>query len=467
MKKTSPGFKAKFGYLFDNIMSKGTAALIVLLFLVTALVVVLAGVIGSVLNKDLSAGVTIWQSLMHALDAGTLAGDDTGNAGFLFLMSVVTVCGIFVTSILIGIISTGFEQKLYALRKGTSKVIETGHTVIIGFNDGIYTILSELIEAGANQKKNSIVVLGDQEKETMEELIKGHIRDFKTTRIICKNGKLTEDFLLDRASLETCKSIIINQDDDFSVIKVILATVNYLRSKNVLENESHITAMIHDRENLDAARIAGEGKAEVLYFKDALSRIIAHTCRQPGLSQVLTEFFDFGGDEFYFEHFPELCGKMFGEILNLFERSTVVGITHNGQVMLNPPMDTRLESRDCVIHLAEDDNTSKPKNQVPDIELSVESFAKKAEIESSRLLVLGYNSYLPDILKELDNYASSGTAITVAGVQIPAELTESRYANITVSIVECDIFGRSGLESLVCDGTKNILLLSDLDLSSD
>ncbi len=109
-------------------------------------------------------------------------------------MSVVTVCGIFVTSILIGIISTGFEQKLYDLRKGASKVIEAGHTVIIGFNDGIYTILSELIEAGANQKRNVIVVLGEQEKEVMEELIKGHIGDLKTTRILVKSGKPTEDF---------------------------------------------------------------------------------------------------------------------------------------------------------------------------------------------------------------------------------------------------------------------------------
>lgn len=467
MKKTTPGFKARFGYLFDNIMARGTAALVLLLFLITAMVVVLAGVIGSLLNKDLSAGVTIWQSLMHALDAGTLAGDDTGNAGFLLVMSAVTVCGIFVTSILIGIISTGFEQKLYALRKGTSKVIETGHTVIIGFNEGIYTILSELIEAGANQKKNCIVVLGEQDKEAMEELIKGHIQDLKTTRIICKAGKPTEDFLLDRASLETCKSIIINQEDDFSVIKVILAAVNFLKAKGAFDREAHITAMIHHRENLDAARIAGEGKAEVLYFKDALSRIIAHTCRQPGLSLVLTEFFDFGGDEFYFEHFPELCGRTFGGILNLFERSTVVGITHNGQVMLNPPMDTKLESNDCIIHLAEDDSVSKPQSQMPAVDLSAESFAKNADDESNHLLVLGYNSYLPDILKELDNYASSGTVITVAGAQIPAELTASRFTNITVSIAECDIYSRAGLESLVCDRIKNILLLSDLDLNSD
>jgi len=465
MKK--PRLKAKTGYLFDNIMSKGTIALVALLFMITAAVVVITGILGSWLNKDLSAGVTIWQSLMHALDAGTLAGDDTGNIGFLILMSLVTVCGIFVTSILIGIISTGFEQKLNDLRKGTSTVIETGHTVIIGFNDGIYTILSELIEAGSNHKKNCIVVLGEQDKETMEEMIKGHIKELKTTRIICKSGKPTEDFLLGRASLETSKSIIINQNDDFSVIKVILATVNYLKAKKAFDNDLHITTMIHNKENLEAAKIAGEGKAEILFFKDALSRIIAHTCRQPGLSLVLTEFFDFGGDEFYFEQFPELNGKTFGETINLFAHSTVVGLEQNGKVMLNPSMDLRLTAQDRMIHLAEDDNVSKPQMQIPAVDLSVEAHIKDIETDKNHLLVLGYNHYLPDILTELDNYADKGTMIAVAGIQVPEFIATSQYKNIQVMSIECDIYNRVDLESLVKDDIKNILLLSELECCND
>lgn len=467
MKSHKPGIKEKFSYFFDNIMSKGTVALVILLFLITATVVVIAGILGTLLNKDLSAGNTMWQSLMHAIDAGTLAGDDTQNIGFVILMSVVTICGIFVTSILIGIINAGFEQKLYSLRKGASKVIETGHAVVIGFNDGIYTILSELIEAGSNHAKNCIVVLAEQDKEVMEESIKSHIKDLKTTRIICKSGKPTEGFLLDRASLETSKSIIINQDDDFSVIKVILATVNYLKSKQAFDSDVHITSMIHNKENIDAAKIAGEGKAEVLYFKDALSRIIAHTCRQPGLSLVLTEFFDFGGDEFYFENFPELAGRTFGEVLNKFESSTVVGLQQNDKVMLNPPMDTILTSKDAIIHLADDDNTSKPNSQEPVIDWSAESFAENMEDEDNHLLVLGYNFYLPDILMELDHYAHKGTIITVAGVEIPELIVTTEYANIALNRMECDIYNRVYLESLLQDGCTNILLLSDLECSDD
>ncbi len=469
MKKNKPKFWDRIKYQFDNLMSKGTIALVAMLFLITTIVVVITGILGAVTNSELTAGKSIWQSLMHAIDAGTLAGDNTSSVWYVVLMSVVTICGIFITSILIGIISTGFETKLNELRKGTSKVIETGHTVVIGFSDSIYTVLTELIEAGENQKKNCIVVLGEEEKEVMEESIKGNIKNFKTTRVICKSGKLTEAYLLERASLETSKSIIINQEEDFSVIKIILAVVNYLKSKNAFNNDMHITSMIHNKANLDAAKIAGEGKAEILFFEEALSRIIAHTCRQPGLSIVLTEFFDFGGDEFYFENFPELEGKTFGDVLNLFEISTVIGLHHDGNVMMNPPMDTILNAKDQIIHLASDDNTSKPRSSHPKVNLSVMSTSANTESETKRpLLVLGYNNFLPEILMELDNYAVPGTMVTIANVEFPEESDiKDVYENIVVDQVECNIFNRNELEELINDTTEDILLLSNPEEGAD
>jgi hypothetical protein len=205
----------------------------------------------------------------------------------------------------------------------------------------------------------------------------------------------------------------------------------------------------------------------VLFFKDALSRIIAHTCRQPGLSTVLTEFFDFGGDEFYFENFPELAGKSFGDILNLFENSTVVGLEQEGKVMLNPPMDTKLTAADYVIHLAEDDDTSKPLAQASQIDLSVAASMGGAETENNQLLVLGYNHYLPDVLAELDHYAGKGTVITIAGIALSDIISSEHYENIHVVQKECDIFDRTELEKLLQDNIEDILLLSDLECGND
>jgi len=456
-------FRDRVRYAFDNYMGKGTIALIFMLFLITAIVVCITGILSSFGKSDSTVGNLIWFSLMHALDAGTLAGDDTSKIGFLILMSIVTICGIFVTSILIGIISTGFEEKLNALRKGFSRVIEENHTVIIGFNDSIYTMLTELIEANVNQKRGCILVIGEEEKEFMDAEIRTHIKDFKTTQIICRSGRSTNASILEMASVETARSIIICEEDDFAVIKALLSVVSYMKEKNVFENDTHIVSLIHERENLDAAVIAGEGKAEIIFFKDIIARVIANTCRQPGLSAALVEMFGFDGDEFYFEEFPELVGNKFADILNKFEKSVVVGLYKNNKPMLNPPMDTIIEHGDKVIHLAEDDGASKPMKEAIKTDIIAKLSLDKNEMEEKyNILILGHNDMLELIVRELNDFLPTGSNVVIACESIPKEAKELwKVDHFDISFVEENVYDKNVLEKLVTEEVKNILLLSD------
>ena len=318
-------FRERMSYKFDNLMAKGTVALVAMLCIITAVVVISAGIIAFFI--DGSNAVTplrkIWQSLMHAIDAGTIAGDE-GNFLFMLLMSLVTICGIFITSMLIGIINTGLESKMASLRKGNSKVLESGHTVIIGYNDNVFPMLSELIIANENAKNPVVVVLGEEEKEIMEDAIKDFIPDTKNTRIICRSGETSNAMSMERCSIEKSASIIINEHDDFATIKSILSVTNLLKSEQAMDCKAHITATIRNKKNLDVAAIAGEGRAEILYFNDSLSRIIAHTCRQPGLSEVFLELFDFDGDEIYCEQIDGVYGKSFSELITSFDKSSII-----------------------------------------------------------------------------------------------------------------------------------------------
>jgi hypothetical protein len=67
---------------------------------------------------------------------------------------------------------------------------------------------------------------------------------------------------------------------------------------------------------------------------------------------------------------------MFGDILSLFECSTVVGLEQDGRVMLNPPMHSVLKPDTRVIHLAEDDGALKPRIDPPIPDLSAGSLRK-------------------------------------------------------------------------------------------
>ena len=157
-------------YRLDRLMSRGAISMSLLLFAVTAALVAVIGIVAYLVSGEGSVVYQIWNSLMHTLDAGNLAGVPADNLLYLILMFLATLCGLFLTSVLVGIIATGVEGKLRDLRKGTSVVQDKSHTVVVGFDNNAYDLLRELIEANANKKKETIVVLGVQPKEEMEEL---------------------------------------------------------------------------------------------------------------------------------------------------------------------------------------------------------------------------------------------------------------------------------------------------------
>ena len=93
----------------------------------------------------------------------------------------------------------------------------------------------------------------------------------------------------------------------------------------------HIVAEIREPKNMDVARMVGKDEVELVLVGDLISRIIAQTCRQSGLSVVYTELLDFGGDEIYFHEEPALVGKTFGEALLAYEDSAVIGLRPQGR----------------------------------------------------------------------------------------------------------------------------------------
>src|SRR6185503_4301736 len=117
-----PTLKERLQYRFDNVMSRGTAALIAALAIITILVVAAAaaliafGKITQTGGEHLTFIEAAWESLVRTLDSGTF-GADTGWA-FRLVMLGVTLGGVFVVSALIGIINNGLEQRMEEMRKG-------------------------------------------------------------------------------------------------------------------------------------------------------------------------------------------------------------------------------------------------------------------------------------------------------------------------------------------------------------
>ena len=50
----------------------------------------------------------------------------------------------------------------------------------------VYTIVEGLVEANKNQRKASIVIMGELDKVDMEDVIRERIPDPLNTRIVCR-----------------------------------------------------------------------------------------------------------------------------------------------------------------------------------------------------------------------------------------------------------------------------------------
>jgi voltage-gated potassium channel Kch len=361
-----PTWQEKFNYWFDNYMSRGTLALILGLGVVSLLLIFFAAAIvtlgGSLVHPEDAEGITFleafWASLMRTLDPGTMGGDI--GWGFRLVMLFVTLGGIFIVSALIGVLNTGLEGQLERLQKGRSRVLEDGHTLILGWSPQIFMIISELMVANENQRRARIVVLADRDKVEMEEEIRERIEIRGNTRVICRTGNPIDLNDLEIGSPHTARSIIVlppeTDEPDSYVIKTVLALTN---NPNRRAEPYSIVTQIRDTRNLEVVRMVGANDQVLpLLTGDLIARVIAQTSRQSGLSVVYTELMNFGGDEIYFKLEPGLSGKMFGEALQAYEDSAVMGICRtDGSMMLNPPMETRLEPGDQVFALSEDDDT--------------------------------------------------------------------------------------------------------------
>ena len=457
MKKRT--LRERISYWIDCMMSKGPIAMSILLFAITAAIVIVIGVIATFASDEGGILYQLWFSLMYTLDPGNLAGVPTDNIVYLMLMFLATLCGLFLTSVLIGVIATGVEDKLSDLRKGTSIVQENGHTIIIGFDNNVYAILQELIEANANKKNACIVILGEQPKEEMEDAISSHIPDTVTTRIICRSGNLHEAYALERCSVETCKSVIVNVHDDAEAVKILLALATYIKNKELTNPDLRFIVSLQDNQYVEAANIAGEGRAAIIYAKDAIARIISNTCRQHGLSQVLTELFNFTGNELYFEKVPELAGKSFKEAIMSFSNAIVVGLQADEQVKLNPPMDTVIGKDDEIVLLELDDSAYKyhPVKMVDESKIC--NNASNSATANDHLIVLGSNEKLSTILAEYAKYVEPGTRVVVVDDDLD-KVKLGTYDNLDITICTKPVT-RELLCEFINKDANNILLLND------
>jgi voltage-gated potassium channel Kch len=473
-------WRDRWRYRFENTLSRGTVAIIGWLALLSTAIVVLASLVLAAMrvgqdpqDHEHPYGFFegMWQSLLRTMDPGVVAGDSGWQ--LRLLMMVVTIGGIFIVSILIGTITSGLEARLAELRKGRSRVIEQGFTLILGWSSKVFSIIGELLIANENQQDPCIVILSDRDKIEMEDEIRAKFPSTRNTRIICRSGNPLDLDDLAVVDPHSARSIIVlgpeTENPDIHVIKSVLAITNNPARK---QQPYHIVAEIQEPRNLEAAALVGGSEAVYIQGEDLIARVTAQTCRQSGLSVVYTELLDFDGAEIYFKAEPALAGGSYREVIAAYEDSTVMGIMRgaDGTCLINPPMDTTFASGDQVIAISEDDDTLilRPDagGGLPDT--SALSNRERLPPAPERILILGWNGKAQAIIEELDNYVAPGSETIVIcrheGVRDTLMSVAKRMKRQKVRFADGDITHAATLAAVKAASFEHVILLSYNDL---
>ncbi|GAA3644046.1 lipoprotein [Nonomuraea antimicrobica] len=456
-------FRERARYWFDNTMSRGTASLIGWLAVVSAAMIVVVTVLTLWLAPNEpegveNAGEVLWISLMHALTPSKVASDK-GSIAYMTVMFAGSLGGLFIVSLLVGLLSTGLKERLDRLRRGRSRIVESGHTVILGWSDQVFTIVTELVKAQASQKRSVIAVMADRDKLDMEEEIREHVGSLGGTRLVCRTGRPTEPRDLALMNLATANSVVVlspeGDDPDAHVIKILLALAK--------RDGAHppVVAALTSSRNIAAARLAGGPDVHLVDSDDTASRLIVQSSRQSGMSVVCMDLLNFDGGEVYLRTPKKLVGITYGEALHAYQTASVIGLRRPSGVVLNPPMDTVVNADDQVIVIAHDDSHVRLAAGKPSLDEPAVVMAGKAPAEPERTLLLNWNGRAEQIVRYLDGYVAPGSVLEIASDHPKAGSGLAGLHHLTVNVKDCDTSDRFALESLGVGLFQHVIVLSD------
>ena len=436
-KRGNISFKERFNYWFDNRVAKGSLGMIKALIAASvALAVLIAGLIILFrFNEEGEIGSVFWNSIATVINAW-MPYFDEGSPGYLILMSVTAIAGVLFTSVLIGIITSAIEEKIIELKRGNSRVLESGHTVVLGFYPGEYTLIRQLILAAA-EKPDCIVVAEDMAREDMEEEIGNNIEIPKNIKIVCRTVDITDPSSIEKCSVETCRTVIVSPTDDARTTKAVLAVSALLQDKGT--EGVHVNAIISKNEYRFPPSLAQTLNISTLQTNEILAKMIAHSCTETGLSETFRELFNFEGSEFYLIDLPEAAGDSFEELMLRLNHAVPVGVFSDGHMTLNPPLNYRLREGDRILVFSEEDDSAVLEEATAaDVFESELKLTAAIPEEPTEAVIIGHNETLPTILRDLPENVAR---VYLAGAEMTAkeqQKAERIAAAREIDIVYCD-----------------------------
>ena len=276
-------------------------------------------------NDDLSLGEAMWIVWTFVADPGTHADQEQPTLRTIAFLA--TIGGMLIFALMIGIVADAVSDSLDELKKGKSRVIESGHTLILGWSDKALPTIREIAIANESEGGGVCVVLADRPKQTMEQELSLSLskEDLKGTIVVFRSGSPILMSELLKVSAPTAKSVIVLADQSVGADESDARSVRVVMSLTGIHVTAHVVVEMCDIDNRELVHLVGRGMVETIVAHDIIGRLMIQCARQPGLAQILEQLLGFDDNEFYIEQWPCLTGKTFEAASFLFKDAIPIG----------------------------------------------------------------------------------------------------------------------------------------------
>jgi len=386
----------------------------------------------------------LWLSLTRALDPGNLSADRSWKLRTITLLT--SLGGVLVVSTLVGVLGSCLQMRLARLGRGRSRVLESGHVLVLGDSPHLPLLVSELVQAHGKR----IVVLSERDKLEQEERL-------GNSRVICRRGCPMSVSDLTLVNPTQARSVVLlspeHPEADGQVIRALLALTHVCGGER-----PPTVAEIRETANAEAARLAGGPGLHVVERPRMAAQVLVRSCLDPGISGAYEEILDFEGQSLSLKCEFSLQGRSFGDALSAYEGRTLLGLRRaDGTIEMNPPMDSTIEAGDRLICLAAHEH-EQPGRAPAVNRAAITAAAWQGPPRATSILLLGWSKLAPIVLSELNASVGEGSQLTVV-TEHPIALP--RLCNLTAHWHEGNPASRPLLEDLEMESFDHVIVLSD------
>ncbi len=484
--KSAASFNEKLRYRIDRFFQSGFTLQLFIASLLVMTVLLLFVMVAEVFHMQPSPdfdvddtgqfwpSVRFWWVLTHTLDTYWIEK----NLPEQIISILLTLFNILVFASVVGLVGSKIQERLENMRRGTSRAIEDGHYVIIGWSEKVIPIIRELC-AGLESGKRIFAILTERPIDEIERAIKKSMGRKRNQRFVIRQGSGTDvnDLLL--VSIPTSRAVIIlrqqsiREDGDSHVVKSIMAIEHLINSSEDIETIPYVVAEIERAETAVLAHAAANGMPlSLVQPSDYLGKIILQTARQSGLVQIYDEILEHSRSEVHtapVSNFPGIAGKPWERVVFSFPDAIPIGVMRGNTPMMVPNAadpSFAVQPGDTLYFIARDNDSlaTGGEEQIPAIEPPLHGTAEGEII--ANLLLIGFNEKALPLMNEYNCYARSLSRTFCLTVFTPSQTVRSmleriEFDSLEIELINDDYVQPGALERIDPAAFDTIIILSE------